>query len=194
MRIPSTAIPGAAKALWMALAFGTASGACLAFQSAVSFKVTVQVPWVPSSGGGGTGGIGAVCRTTGSVSSVDCTTGGGTGGVVPVIPVVPVVPVTPTSPVTVGPVPVSTPLPTPLPQPVPTVTAEALQPLAEVISSNAEWQQVLAAGGWRAPAELAGRPALPVADPGISGVFGAVASSRMVTFGGRDYLEMTVSW
>ncbi|MEP6789970.1 MAG: hypothetical protein ABI907_01285 [Ramlibacter sp.] len=184
MRFPIQAIQGAAKALWIALSFAAVPASCLAFQAAVSFRVTVQVPWATAGGGssGGTGGGGVVCRSTGSTTSVQCGTGG--GGALPITPVTP-------TPAPVGlPPPVAA---APAPEPV-NVAPRAPEAPRPGVAATPQWQQVLAAGGWRQPSEVAGRSAAISGDPGISGIFGAVAASRMVSFGGRDYLEMTVSW
>ena len=149
-------------------------------QASASFRVSVTlIPAAPAPGSGAGGGT-ALCRTDQPTQSVDCITDppaaslppvtpapGGSGGIVPVVPPPPVaiVPVVPLPPVAV------------IPGPAP-VTGSGNGGIASTFGALHYW--------WR------------VADYGKYGSYdyllGAFAETRMITEGGRDYLEMTVGW
>lgn len=189
-----------APALWIAWALGGVAIAASAGQSAVAFRVAVNLA-SPAGGvvtpiGIATGGV--VCRSIGLPVPLECSTGGGTttpsgtgnGGVDVGLIRPDLTPITPNAPA--GDL-----------KPVPEIGVPASPVAIQNANASIRARQVIAAGVWTSLPSPEGPPQLPeiaprtwiaAASQGFSGAFGVETTSRVVTVDGRDYLEMTVSW
>ena len=178
--------PTAINMVCIALAIYAVPGFCAAGQASTLFRVTVQLPTASPAPGGGSdpGGSVATCRANESMGIVECV--GRPAIVAPVAgPIAVESPIAPFTPTGFAAVPIALPSP---PNP-----ANPLNYAVSATQLSRQWQAI-ATGSYRTTPGIVGNPVVLVPELGLFGLLSSVSETRLVSWSGRDYLELTLSW
>lgn len=182
----------AAQTVAVIVAIGLSAGAVFGGQSSVSFKVTVTLAGtalLPGSVSSPQEEF-AICRSNNPAGVVECVglPAMPRPGRRPIIGTTPVIPTAPGGVAALPQAPIG-PLPSvALTNPVrpPNVATPATQP-------DRQWQAV-ATGSYRTTPATLGNPVAVVAEQGLFRMLSSVSETRLVSWSGRDYIELTLSW